>query len=217
MENQPQRPFMETKKRRIQIFGAGGHCYAVIALINHLGEYTPEVVFDDTPKVESILGVPVRSYKDDNLNDRTLCISIGNNLIRKKIASRVKQGDFPSFIHSSVSVYPSVRVGKGTVILPNSVIDSDVIIGDFCIINNNATVSHNVRIENYVHVAIQAAVAGGVKIGEGSMIGAGAVVLPELEIGKWSVIGAGSVVTRDVPDSAVVYGNPAKIIRYNKN
>ena len=46
------------------------------------------------------------------------------------------------------------------------------------------------------------------------MIGAGAVVLPNLRIGRDAVVGAGAVVTRDVPDNAVVYGNPARVQRY---
>ncbi len=41
-------------------------------------------------------------------------------------------------------------------------------------------------------------------------------ILPGITIGSHSVIGACSVVTHDVPDWAVVAGNPAKIIRYRK-
>ena len=63
-----------------------------------------------------------------------------------------------------------------------------------------------------MHIAIQASVAGGVHIGDGALIGAGSVILPNIKIGKWATIGAGSVVTKDVPDNALVYGNPAKII-----
>ena len=46
----------------------------------------------------------------------------------------------------------------------------------------------------------------------GASIGAGAVVLPGLTIGERAMIGAGAVVTRDVPDGAIVVGNPARIV-----
>ena len=45
---------------------------------------------------------------------------------------------------------------------------------------------------------------------DGASIGAGAVILPGVVIGRCSVVGAGAVVTKDVPDRAVVAGNPAK-------
>ena len=41
-------------------------------------------------------------------------------------------------------------------------------------------------------------------------IGAGSVILPGVTVGIGAVVGAGSVVTKDVPDYAVVYGNPAR-------
>ena len=51
-------------------------------------------------------------------------------------------------------------------------------------------------------------------IGHDSWIGANVTILPGCRrIGVGSAIGAGSVVTRDVPDFAVVAGNPAKLIR----
>jgi acetyltransferase-like isoleucine patch superfamily enzyme len=47
----------------------------------------------------------------------------------------------------------------------------------------------------------------------GASVGAGAVILPGLSIGAGAMVGAGSVVTRDVPDGAVVMGNPARVFR----
>ena len=52
-----------------------------------------------------------------------------------------------------------------------------------------------------------------VAIGDGVFIGVNSVILPGVTIGRNSVIGAGSVVTEDVPESVIVAGNPAKIIK----
>jgi len=199
----------------IILFGGGGHCHAVLALIRSLGEYTPQIIYDDQPRVQDIMGVSLKPYKNEAITQKPLCISIGDNRNRKEKAKAFSKALFPSFIHRSSVVYPSATVGKGTQVLPNSVLDAECKIGDFCIINNNATVSHNTVLDNFVHVAINVAIAGGVKVGEGTLLGAGSIILPEITIGKWSVIGAGAVVTKNVPDNAVVYGNPARIIKIN--
>jgi len=48
---------------------------------------------------------------------------------------------------------------------------------------------------------------------KGASIGSGATVLANLVIGENALVGAGSMVTRDVPDNAIVAGNPAKLFR----
>ncbi|WP_297114788.1 hypothetical protein [Thermomonas sp.] len=48
---------------------------------------------------------------------------------------------------------------------------------------------------------------------ECAFVGTGAIILPRLHIGQGAIIGAGAVVTRDVPDYAIVVGNPARSIR----
>lgn len=50
-------------------------------------------------------------------------------------------------------------------------------------------------------------------IGDDVLVGARAIILPGIKIGSRAVIGAGAVVSRDVPDGAVVVGNPARVVR----
>lgn len=199
----------------IILFGAGGHGRAVLALIQQQGDYKVNKILDDAPVTKILLGVPVEQYNRQSLNGMTGCVAIGDNASRKKVADSLRC-EFPVLAHSSSVIYTSVRVGAGCQILPNAVLDVEVTLGRFNIINNNATVSHNVTTGDYVHIAINAAVSGGVHIGEGTLVGAGSVVLPGVSIGKWATIGAGAVVKEDVPDHAVVVGNPGKIIRYNQ-
>jgi acetyltransferase EpsM len=199
----------------ITLYGAGGHCFATIELIRSLGQYKPLLILDDNPKTNEILGLPVQKYDKNIHAPQSLCITIGDNKLRKKIANLFRT-DFPSFVHDSAQTYPSVTIGEGTLVLPNAVLDASVSLGKHNIINSNATVSHNVQTGDFVHIAIQAAIAGGVTIGEGTLIGAGSIILPEINIGKWVIIGAGSVITKDIPDNSVVYGNPGVIKKQRK-
>lgn len=49
---------------------------------------------------------------------------------------------------------------------------------------------------------------------EGASIGSSATILCGIRIGKNAIVGAGSVVTKDVPENAVVAGNPAKVLKF---
>jgi acetyltransferase-like isoleucine patch superfamily enzyme len=51
-------------------------------------------------------------------------------------------------------------------------------------------------------------------IAEGASIGSSVTILCGITVGKRAIVGAGSVVTKDVPERAIVAGNPARIIKY---
>ena len=53
-------------------------------------------------------------------------------------------------------------------------------------------------------------------IGKNVWIGGGAIIMPGVTIGNNVVIGAGSIVTKDIPDNAIAYGNPCRVVRENK-
>ena len=53
-------------------------------------------------------------------------------------------------------------------------------------------------------------------IGDNVTIGANVVIIGEITVGNNVTIGAGSVIIKDVPDYAIVVGNPQRIIGYNK-
>ncbi len=114
-------------------------------------------------------------------------------------------------VHPTSFVAKNVKIGEGSQILAHSSICVDSEIGRECIINTASSVDHECIIGDGAHVGPGATIAGLVKIGPCAMIGTGAIVLPRITIGQGSLIGAGAVVTKDVPDSMVVVGNPARI------
>jgi len=116
-----------------------------------------------------------------------------------------------SLIGSYVEIQDKVKIGNNVTISSHSFICSLVTIED------DVFVGHNVSTINDLHPPSKKK-TGSIKdwkpvlIKRGAVIGSGAILLP-VTIGVGAKIGAGSVVTKDVPDHAVVAGNPAKIIK----
>ena len=109
-----------------------------------------------------------------------------------------------------------VHPGVGLYLQEHVVVQADVHLGDNTSIHMGALIGHETRIGQSVFIAHAVSVSGCCVIGDGTFIGTNASILPRRTIGKWATIGAGAVVTRDVPDCAVVVGNPGKVIKYNE-
>ena len=119
-------------------------------------------------------------------------------------------------------------IGRNCNINAHVLIENDVIIGDNVTVKSGVQLWNGTRIENDVFIGPNATFANdlmprskkypekflGVTLKQGCSIGANATLLPEVTVGINAMVGAGAVVINDVPDNAVVVGNPAKIIRY---
>lgn len=198
------------------LYGAGGHAKVIIEILQ-LNRQTIKGVFDDSANIpSSIFGIPFLGKYNFDKNDHKFIVAIGNNTIRKKIARKISN-PFETAIHSFTSISKSSTIDEGTVVMSGVSINAYVEIGKHAIINTNASIDHDCRIGNFAHVSPNACLSGCVTVGEGTHIGAGAVVIPKITIGKWVTIGAGAVITKDVPDYAVVVGNPGKIIKYSND
>ena len=202
-------------ENKILIYGASGHAKVVIDNLLSNGEKV-HLVIDDNPDIVSVSGIPVLHTAQMALNatDR-LCIAVGNNKIRKELAGRLKTV-FALAIHKTAVISPQATIGDGTVIMANAVINPGSSIGAHCIINTSAVVEHDCTIADFVHISPAAALAGGVSVGEGTHIGIGACIIQGIRIGNWAMIGAGAVIIADIPDFAVVVGNPGRIIKYTE-
>lgn len=134
--------------------------------------------------------------------------------------------------------YAQVRerafIGKDCVVGRGAYIGSGVRIGDNCKIQNYALVYEPANLEDGVFIGPAVVLTNdrfprainedgtsksasdwepvGVKVMKGASIGARSVCIAPVTIGEWSLVGSGSTVVRDVPNYALVVGNPARRI-----
>ncbi|MDF3079017.1 MAG: epsM [Sphingobacteriaceae bacterium] len=201
----------------IYVFGAGGHAKVIIEILEE-SNITIAGLLDDNAELTAFLGYKVSHQFSSVLNakEHLLIIAVGNNSIRKQISER-SACSYATAVHKNSSVSRRSTIGEGTVMMAGTTVNSGTIIKKHVILNTNSSIDHDCVISDYVHVSPNVAIAGGVFIGEGAHIGIGASVIQGIRIGQWAVIGAGAVILNDVPDFAVVVGNPGKIIKFNEH
>ena len=200
----------------VYLIGASGHAKVILEILELQGVIIGGLS-DKNPDLTALLNYHVWfDFPEafDRLEDLVI-VSIGNNLTRKEIVTS-NSYNYCRAIHPNTSVSPRSIIGNGSVLMAGVSINTGVKIGAHSIINTNASIDHDCFIEDYVHISPNAALAGNVNIGEGTHIGIGACIIQGIKIGKWATIGAGSVIINDIPDNAVVVGNPGKLIKYNK-
>lgn len=118
------------------------------------------------------------------------CI-IGRNCILGQnvfVAPRVSIGDGTK-IQNNVSLYEGVVCEKNVFIGPSAVFTN--------VINPRANIERKEEFRSTI-------------VKEGATIGANATIVCGVTIGKYAFVGAGSVITRDIPDFALFFGNPAR-------
>lgn len=146
-------------------------------------------------------------------SDDVFVCAVGDPCFREKYSRIIAQkgGTFVNIIHPTAYVGPNVRIGKGCIICPHSVVDCDLRIGNHVDINGFAYVPHDCVLEDYVTISPGCRIGGRVFMRRGVFLGLGVTVIPGIEIGARAYIAAGAVVVNDVPPGVVMMGVPAKI------
>jgi len=190
--------------KKIILIGGGGHCKSVIDVIEQENKFQIAGIVDKHDLLDSkILGYQVIGNDSDleklSKKYKYALITIGQIKSvspRLKLFALIKKLGFfiPYIISPKAYVSKHSKVGNGTVIMHNVVINANVYIGENCIINSKALIEHDCIIDNHCHISTNAIINGGVKIGAESFLGSNVTTKNNIKIKKKSFIKAGTLI-----------------------
>ncbi|MDY0123314.1 acetyltransferase [Sulfurimonas sp.] len=186
----------------IILTGGGGHCRAVIDVIEMQNRYEIVGIIDK----KELIGQDVLGYKiigcDDDLETifqtcKNAAITVGqikSNEIRVKLFDKLKKIGFNLPVIASPLAYVSKHssIDEGTVIMHHAVINASAKVGENCIVNTKALIEHDAVVEKNCHISTGAIVNGGAVVKKNTFYGSNATSKEYVEVSGF--IKAGSVV-----------------------
>ena len=190
--------------RKIILIGGGGHCKSAIDVIEQEGKFKIAGIVDKKNLSGSnVLGYPVIGT-DNDINRlakkyQNALITLGfikNPTLRIKLFNLAKKTGFklPSIVSPRAYVSRHSKIGIGTIIMHNAVVNANSFIGDNCIINSKALIEHDCLISSHTHISTNAVINGGVKVGAKCFIGSNVTSKNNIKIKTNSSIKAGSII-----------------------
>jgi sugar O-acyltransferase (sialic acid O-acetyltransferase NeuD family) len=209
--------------QNIILIGGGGHCKVVIDVIETQNKYTILGVVDLPEKLgQSILNYKYIGTDPDIPKLAEQCPNfvitagqIQSPALRMMLFNAVIEagGRLPIIISPTAHVSRYAQIGISTVIMHQSIVNTDARIGDNSIINNKVLIEHDAQVGNHTHISTGAIINGAVKIGNRCFIGSRSVTVHGVSVADDVIIGAGAVVTKNIAEAGVYVGSPARRIK----
>jgi len=185
----------------IILLGGGGHCRAVIDVIEQEGKFSIVGVIDK----KELLGKSVLGYKvigcDDDLQVlsqkyKYAFITVGqirSNALRVKLFNSVKALGYilPIIVSPFAYLSKHAEVAEGSVIMHHALVNANAKVAQNCIINTKALIEHDALIEEHSHISTGVIINGGTVVKANSFVGSGALTKEYIELNGF--IKAGSV------------------------
>jgi sugar O-acyltransferase (sialic acid O-acetyltransferase NeuD family) len=198
---------------KICIFGAGGFAKEVYWLAVQCG-YEVEA-FIDIHEGESYRNIPIKNENYFNKDEHRAVVGVGSPKVREKIVKQIidKHGmhAFKTIVSSRAKLLdPNIAVGYGSVICDSCILTCDIQLGMFSQLNLSTTIGHNTITGDFFTTAPGVHISGKVTTGDRVYFGTNSSSIEDLNICSDVTIGANACVIKDITESGIYVGTPAK-------
>lgn len=203
--------------KKIIIVGAGGFAKELFGYIKH----DIKMGFLKNTVIKGFLDISEESFLNMNVNsvylgseyeyfieeDDRFLIAIGDVELRGKVIKELKQKNatFLTYIYSNVFIDNSAIIGKGVVICPFSMVNSQAEIGDYSLMNIYTSVAHDSVIGENSVLSPYSTLNGNAKAGKNLFMGTRATILPNVVVGDSCVIAAGTIVSKKMDNQCMAF------------
>jgi sugar O-acyltransferase (sialic acid O-acetyltransferase NeuD family) len=198
---------------RKAIIGAGGFArevYWSLPIIERLSTvfFVDDIYWDNSNN----LILPLSKF---NVNIYEVVVAIGNPRDRFDMIQKLpKETKYFTHIHPSVEILdPNIEVGEGSIICAGCILTTNIKIGKHAHLNLQTTIGHDCEIGDYFTTAPGAKISGNCRIYDCVYIGTNASVKQKISIPSLTTIGMNATVVKNIEESGVYIGVPAKKIK----
>lgn len=198
--------------KKVILIGNGVHAKVVADIILLNNDEIVGFIVEEKYGIDNLLGLQwlgdfsvVEKYK----STCEFVLAMGDNQVRKKIADEYNLTWYTA-IHPRAVIDHTSKIGVGSCVMANSVINSCASVGNHCILNTGSIVEHDSQVGDYCHLSPNATLCGSVYLGRLVHVGAGSTIIDKIHVTDEVTLGAGCVVVSNIQECGTYVGVPAK-------
>lgn len=191
---------------KLALFGYGGHAREVACQIDQ------EVTFFVDDGYANNIAKPISEF---NPEEYLMMVAVADSHDRKAIVDRLpKETKYFTYIHPSVHIMDdNIEVGEGSFIGANSILTTNIQLGKHALLNRGNHIGHDCFIGDYFSAMPNAVVGGNVWVDDKVYIGSCSNIREKIKIIANTTIGMNAAVVKNITESGVYVGVPAKKIK----
>ena len=210
-------------KKQIILVGGGGHCKSCIEVIESSVEFEIAGIIDVKEKIgDFILGYEIIGCDDDLIDLKKryeyAIVTVGqikSNQVRVNIYKNLKELGYklPVIVASTAIVSRHSKIESGTIVMHQSFVNADCVIGENCIINSKVLVEHDCVVGNNCHISTGSKINGNVNIGNDCFVGSNSSLVNGIMVADRVLLGINSLVIKSIKEAGIYAGNPLRKIK----